>query len=117
MKLRHLRSAAVLGAGGIGFAQAATTVPADPMATPRIDQRQANQQKRIDLGIASGSLTQKEADRLKAEQARNARAEEKARADGVETKKERVRLNLKENRSSKHIARQKHDRQEVAPGS
>ena len=73
--------------------------------------------KRIDQGRASGSLTRKEADRLKAEQARNARAEERAKADGVVTMKERARLTARENRSSKHIARQKHDRQKVAPST
>ena len=117
MKIRHLLLAAALCTGAMGLAQAATTAPADPTATPRIDKRQANQQKRIDQGIASGSLTQKEADRLKAEQARHARAEEKAKADGVVTMKERARLNARENRSSKHIARQKHDRQKVAPST
>ena len=117
MKIHHFLLVAALGTGAIGLAQAATTAPADPTATPRIDKRQANQQKRIDQGIASGNLTQKEADRLKTEQARNARAEERAKADGVVTKKERARLNARENRSSKHIARQKHDRQKVAPST
>lgn len=117
MKIHQLLLVAALGTGAIGLAQAATTAPADPSATPRIDKRQANQQKRIDQGIASGSLTQKEADRLKAEQARHARAEEKAKADGVVTKKERARLISKEKRSSKHIARQKHDRQKVVPAT
>ena len=32
--------------------------------TPGIDQRQANQEQRIDQGIASGQLTQREAGRL-----------------------------------------------------
>ena len=117
MKIHQLLLVAALGTGVMGLAHAATTAPADPTATPRIDKRQANQQKRIDQGLASGSLTQKEADRLKAEQARNARAEEKAKADGVVTNKERARLNARENRSSKHIARQKHDRQKVAPAA
>ena len=88
-----------------------------PLATPGIDKRQANQQKRIDEGVASGSLTQKEADRLKAEQARNAKREEMAKADGVVTKKERAALERREDKSSKHIARQKHDRQKTAPAS
>ena len=117
MKIHQLLLVAALCTGAMGTAQAATTAPADPTATPRIDKRQANQQKRIDQGIASGSLTRKEADRLQAEQARIARAEERAKADGVVTKKERARLNARENRSSKHIARQKHDRQKVAPAT
>ena len=33
-------------------------------STPRVDQRQANQERRIEQGVQSGSLTQKEAARL-----------------------------------------------------
>ena len=36
--------------------------------TPRIDQRQANQEKRIDQGIASGQLNEREATRLNNQQ-------------------------------------------------
>ena len=36
----------------------------DTKSTPRIDKRQENQQKRIDQGVASGALNQKEAARL-----------------------------------------------------
>jgi hypothetical protein len=42
--------------------------------------------------------------------------EDKAKADGKVTKKERARLTHAQNKSSRHIARQKHDRQ-VAPRS
>jgi hypothetical protein len=33
------------------------------------------------------------------------------------TQKERTALNHRENKTSKHIARQKHDRQKVAPAT
>ncbi|HRE13254.1 MAG TPA: hypothetical protein PLD37_03560, partial [Usitatibacteraceae bacterium] len=49
---------------------AALASPAFAQSTPRIDQRQANQEKRIDQGVASGSLTQQEAARLQKGQAR-----------------------------------------------
>jgi opacity protein-like surface antigen len=87
---------------GMAFAQA---------DTPVIDQRQANQEKRIDQGIASGQLTQREANRLEREQNRINRMEERAKADGVVTDKERARLRAAQDRASRHIAREKHDRQ------
>ena len=117
MNIKTIAVVLALGFGATAFAQTTPPAPKDPLATPRIDKRQANQQKRIDAGVASGSLTQKEADRLKAEQARNAKREEVAKADGVVTKKERAALERREDKSSKHIARQKHDRQKTAPAS
>ena len=83
----------------------------DPAATPGIDQRQANQQKRIDQGVQSGQLNQREAARLEKGQERVQKMEDKAKADGVVTKKERARLQHAENKQSRHIAREKHDRQ------
>ena len=51
---RTLVVGATLAIASLGaFAQAASA----PAATPRVDQRQANQQQRIDQGIASGALT------------------------------------------------------------
>lgn len=117
MKIKTVAAMLALGFSAAAFAQTTPPAPKDPLATPHVDKRQANQQKRIDAGVASGSLTQKEADRLKAEQARNAKREEAAKADGVVTKKERAALNHREEKSSKHIARQKHDRQKTAPAS
>lgn len=80
-------------------------------STPNIDQRQANQQKRIDQGVASGQLTGKEAARLEKGQERVQKMEDKAKADGKVTPKERARLQKAENVQSRHIAVQKHDRQ------
>ena len=115
MKINTLLLLAALGIGSAAIAQTTPAAPTDPTATPRIDKRQANQQKRIDQGVASGSLTPKETARLTAELQRTAKVEEKAKADGVVTKKERTVLKHRENVASKRIARQKHDRQKVAP--
>jgi hypothetical protein len=79
--------------------------------TPWIDQRQANQERRIDQGIASGQLTQREATRLDRQQDRIDRMENKAKADGVVTARERARLHAAQDRASRNIAREKHDRQ------
>lgn len=79
--------------------------------TPKIDQRQANQEKRIDQGIAGGQLNEREAIRLNNQQEHITKMEDKAKSDGVVTKKERARINRAQDRASRHIARQKHDRQ------
>lgn len=79
--------------------------------TPRIDQRQANQEKRIDQGVAGGQLNEHEANRLNKQQEHVNRLEDKAKSDGVVTKKERARIGHAQDRTSRHIGRQKHDRQ------
>lgn len=94
-----------LSAGAV-FAQAN-----DPAATPRVDQRQAEQQQRINQGVASGQLTPREANKLQRGQAKVAAAESKAKADGVVTRKERAKLERMQDKQSQKIARQKHDAQ------
>jgi len=78
---------------------------------PGIDQRQANQERRIDQGIASGSLTQREANRLERGQQHVDNMENRAKSDGVVTRQERARLNRAQNVQSDRIYAQKHDRQ------
>jgi hypothetical protein len=107
--------AAALAFAALGAA--AQTAPAAPGTnTPRIDQRQANQEKRIDQGISSGQLTKRETRRLEKEQAHINRAEDKAKADGSVSAKERRQLTKMQNKASRDIYRQKHDAQ-VAPKS
>ena len=79
--------------------------------TPRVDQRQANQEQRIDQGVASGSLTQREANRLERGQQHVDNMENRAKADGVVTRGERARLHQAQDVQSARIHRQKHDRQ------
>lgn len=78
---------------------------------PGIDQRQANQERRIDQGIGSGQLNRREANRLEREQSHIDRMENRAKADGVVTNKERARIQHRQNQASRHIAREKHDAQ------
>ena len=80
--------------------------------TPKVDQRQASQQQRIDQGVASGQLTAKEAARLEKGQSRIEKMEDKAKADGKVTPKERARLKKAETNQSKMIYKQKHDSQQ-----
>ncbi len=79
--------------------------------SPRIDQRQLNQERRIDQGTASGSVTQREANRLERGQQRVERIEARAEADGVLTRREQARVHRAQDRQSQRIAMQKHDRQ------
>ena len=80
-------------------------------STPVLDQRQANQEQRIQQGVQSGSLTQRETARLDRGQDRVQRIEDKANADGTVTRKERIRMQHAQDVESKRIYRQKHDRQ------
>ncbi|AJP49160.1 hypothetical protein PG1C_13425 [Rugosibacter aromaticivorans] len=80
-------------------------------STPHIDQRQQNQQQRIEQGVQSGSLTPREAAHLEKGQAHVRTMESKAKADSKVTPHERKRLAHAENVQSRHIYREKHDRQ------
>jgi hypothetical protein len=80
-------------------------------STPKVDQRQANQQQRIDQGVASGQLTGKEADKLDKGQAQVEKKEAKAKADGQVTPKEREKLKQAQNKQSQKIRHEKHDQQ------
>jgi len=93
------------------LAIAATGAFAQSPATPRVDQREANQEQRIQQGVNSGQLTAKETHRLDKEQARIAGAETTAKADGTLTKQERHQLHKMQKHASADIAHQKHDAQ------
>ena len=101
MKIKIAAAALAVVFAGAAFAQ----------STPRVDQRQENQQKRIDQGVQSGALNQKEAARLEKGQARVQRMEDKAMADGKVTAKERRKIEHAQDRQSKKIYREKHDKQ------
>jgi hypothetical protein len=95
----------------VALAVVAASSFAQSPATPHVDARQANQEKRIEKGIASGALTARETHRLDKEQARVVKAETLAKADGTVTAAERAKLHRMQNAASKDIAKQKHDAQ------
>lgn len=104
---------ALAGAGA--FAQTPAAAPGTN--TPRVDQREANQQARIASGAANGSLTAHETQRLEKEQARIDTAEAKAKSDGTVTAKERRRLHAMQDGASRDIHRKRHNaRAASAPG-
>lgn len=109
MKMHVWVAVMALSVGGAAFAQAA--VPKDPLATPRIDAREVRQQKRIDQGVASGQLTVRETRRLEKGEAHIDAVQARAKADGTVTAQERRHLTTLQNRESRAIAREKHDKQ------
>lgn len=115
MKISMLMSVMTIAASGAAWAQPVTPAQpatvANPTAMPRVEQREANQERRIQQGVQSGQLTPREAARLEREQGRVERAEQRAQADGKVTPQERARLNEMQNRASRDIYREKHDRQ------
>lgn len=74
-------------------------------------QRNINQQQRIEHGIQNGSLTNHEVAKLERGQARVARKEARAGADGHVGAAEQARIQRSENRQSKRIYKEKHDAQ------
>jgi hypothetical protein len=72
-------------------------------------QRNINQQNRIEQGVQSGQLTNKEVSHLEKGQARVDRAEAKAGSDGHVSGREQARIQHRENVQSRHIFRDKHN--------
>jgi hypothetical protein len=79
--------------------------------TPRVDQRQDNQRLRIRQGWVNGDLTRREAARLIAAERFISRHERLAKQDGRVTPSERIQLRRMQQRVSRHIYRERHDRQ------
>jgi hypothetical protein len=80
-------------------------------STPRIDNRQENQDERIDRGIQKGQLTKKEARRLDKGQEHVEDLEDKALQDGKVTKREKRRIENAQDKQSERIRKQRHDEQ------
>ena len=93
----------------LASASAFAQTPTPGTNTPRVDQREANQQARIAQGAASGSLTAHETQRLEKEQGRVNNAEARAKSDGTVTARERRRLHAMQEGASRDIHRKKHN--------
>jgi lactam utilization protein B len=104
--LRKITALGLFVVAGTAFAQT---------ADPVVNQRQDNQKERIQQGAASGSLSKKEAKRVRAEQRAIATEEKAYKADGKLTKAERKDLTRDQNQASRDIYRQKHDAQVRPP--
>ena len=97
----------LIAAAGVAVAFSASA----QTATPNIDQRQANQQARIEQGKATGTLSKREAARMEAGQAKVQGMKQAAAADGKVTRAERKAIQKEQNKQSRRIHRQKHDAQ------
>ncbi|HOB02277.1 MAG TPA: hypothetical protein PLJ16_00975 [Casimicrobium huifangae] len=95
----------LIAAAGVAVAFSASA----QTATPNIDQRQANQQARIEQGKATGTLSKREAARMEAGQAKVQGMKQAAAADGKVTRAERKAIQKEQNKQSRRIHRQKHD--------
>ena len=101
IRSRHLILAAGL-LSGAAFAQT---------AAEQDQQRDVNQQQRIEQGLKSGELNTKEAGRLEREQQHVDRMEARDLKDGHMSAGEQLRLDRAQNAASADIYRQKHDAQ------
>jgi hypothetical protein len=81
---------------------------------PVIQQREQNQEKRIDQGVKSGQITPREERKLDREQAKIKQDETRMKSDGKLTPKERAKLTREQNRASKDIYRKKHNQRKAA---
>jgi len=72
-------------------------------------QRNVNQQQRIEQGVQSGQLTNREVGKLENGQARVDRAEARAGANGRVSANEQQRIQKAENKQSKRVYREKHN--------
>ena len=91
----------ILGINGQAFAQA---------ETPVIDQRQANQEQRIDQGIASGQLNDQKATQLNNQQKPVNKKEDRAMSYGVMTEEQKMEwagIGPPQNRTTRRNAREK----------
>jgi hypothetical protein len=86
-------------------------VPVAGFGQQGIERRQETQHRRIEQGVRSGELTRREVRGLAVEQRKIEREQRRAASDGVVTSRERAGIQRDQNQASRHIARQKHDRQ------
>jgi len=89
----------------------ASVVLASTSLAAEVDQREANQQARINQGVRSGELTPGETARLQNREGRinNEIARDRAANGGHLTPGERARVNRQQDRASAAIARDKHN--------
>jgi hypothetical protein len=117
----------VLAAGSLAlsataFADESTTgAPVDP-GHPRVNEvqeRQQNQEQRIEKGVAEGTVTKHEAKHLKKNQARIEHHKERAMAKsgGHLTKHQQASINRQQNRANRKINRAVTNKKKAKPGA
>jgi len=99
------------------IAVAAAPAFAQTSGAPGFQQRDINQQERIEQGLQSGQLTTREAGKLEKEEAHVDKMESNALRDGKVTPAEQARINAAQNKASNDLYREKHDAQTGNPNS
>ena len=102
-----------LTAAAIGLTVFAGQAHASDLQSQRVDNRQARQSDRITQGVESGQLTVREQARLEKQQRHINRLERRTEADGNVTANEAVRVERAQDRASRQIRHNKHDRQQA----
>jgi hypothetical protein len=105
------RIAAVFGLGLLLLPAAASAGQGTTWGTHYLNAREARQNARTDAGIANGSLTGTEVNRIDRHEQRLDNATDRALSDGDLSAGEFRHLNRAYNRESRFIYRQKHDGQ------
>jgi hypothetical protein len=100
----------VLAAVAAAASMAASAQHFAPAATPEIDARQAQQEARIERGVARGEITRREARTLMQGQREIARAEARAKADGRVTRIELRQLTAMLDQADSQIRLARHER-------
>jgi len=106
-----IRVAAAFGLGMMLLPAAASADQSTTWGSHWLNAREARQNTRTDAGIANGSLTGHEVNRIERHEQRLDNATDRALSDGDLSRGEFRHLNHAYNRESRFIYRQKHDRQ------
>jgi len=108
MRIKPIAAVVFEGIILFGFVFAQETQ--NPPQTPQITKKQKTQQMRIKQGVKSGELTNKEAARLKKDQAKIQKHKKAANADGMVTPKDRQKIHKEKKRAGRDINRLKHNK-------
>lgn len=108
MNIRNQSVAALVGLGLFALTAGSALAQAHHHGA---GQRMHNQHQRIEHGMHSGQLNHREAARLNREQRQIRHEARDYRRDGVMTRAERADLRHDQNRASRHIYAERHDRQ------
>jgi len=92
---------------------AALAFPLSAEAARRVEKRQGKQDARIEQGKKTGELTPKEARKLEREQRKIQREKARMASDGKIDAREKAKLERDQDKASRHIYKQKHDKQRM----
>ncbi len=82
---------------------------ASPVLSASVQEREENEQHRIDQGAKKGKLTPQEQERLKNQQEQIEKERQDAREDGKVTKKEKKQIHHDQNQLGQDIHKKKHN--------